>query len=374
MYVPAWPVLRPSHLLGEAQAESGLPFPLNAGGTYFYVARNAIYHLAKALGGGPVLVPAYHHGNEVRAIRASGAAVAFYSIDHRLMPDLDELERLAKKGARAILTIHYMGFPQPIRELRQLAWDRGLLLIEDCALSLLSEADGLPLGAFGDYAVFCLYKTVAVPNGGLLVRNTGATPQVDASLRPADRLSVAARTCELLFQWLRSRHELPGRALMALKRAAGSTLNAARVRRIPVGDTGFDTARADTAMSSFCRSLMKRFDYPTIRSRRRSNFRHLKERLDGYLTLLDKDLADGVCPLFFPLLAKDKRAAEAALLARGIETVQFWNEGDPEAFDARFADVRFLREHVLEVPIHQDVTPEQIDYVADQILAARLGL
>ena len=39
------------------------------------------------------------------------------------------------------------------------------------ALSLLSEPDGEPLGSFGDWSIFCLYKTLPVPNGALLVQN-----------------------------------------------------------------------------------------------------------------------------------------------------------------------------------------------------------
>ena len=46
-----------------------------------------------------------------------------------------------------------------------------MLLVEDCALSLLSEADGRPLGSFGDWSVFCLCKTLPLPNGALLVQN-----------------------------------------------------------------------------------------------------------------------------------------------------------------------------------------------------------
>jgi dTDP-4-amino-4,6-dideoxygalactose transaminase len=368
-------VLRPSQLVSRSRREVGLPFPLNAHGSYYYVARGAIYQLIKALGRGRVLVPAYHHGNEVKAIRAAGAEVCFYPIDRQLMPDLDALDRLARGGARVLFSIHYLGWAQPIRVLRALSRERGLVLVEDCALALLSETDdGAPLGSFGDYAVFCLYKTVAVPNGGLLVQNHGAAARLNGNVRPPDFVSVAARTSELMLQWVRSRSDLSGRALMGLKRMAGRSLSAARVRRLPVGDQGFGPALADTAMSPFCLGLLKRFDYEAIRARRRANFLHLQERLAGRTTPLERQLDEGVCPLFFPLLVRDKAAAFRALEQRGVETVEFWNTGDPEADAARFPDVRFLREHVLELPVHQDVTPDQVDYVADQVLKLDLRL
>src|SRR5204862_512234 len=78
-------------------------------------------------------------------------------------------------GCRVLYVIHYLGWPQPILELRELCKERGIVLIEDCALSLLSQFNGRPLGTFGDYSVFCLYKTLPVPNGGMLIQNGTAT-------------------------------------------------------------------------------------------------------------------------------------------------------------------------------------------------------
>ncbi len=88
--IPAWPGLGPRLWL-PAPPTAPLPFPLQAPRTLaFHVARYAIYQLFGALGfgdGASVLVPAYHHGNEVKALRAAGARVRFYSIGldlHRL--------------------------------------------------------------------------------------------------------------------------------------------------------------------------------------------------------------------------------------------------------------------------------------------------
>src|SRR5262249_49917786 len=72
MYIPALPSLNPAQLLkGHSQY---LPFPLASPRKLnFYVARNGIYHLMRSLGsngGGIVLVPDYHHGNEIAAMKA----------------------------------------------------------------------------------------------------------------------------------------------------------------------------------------------------------------------------------------------------------------------------------------------------------------
>ncbi len=382
MYTPTWPGLSPRYLLRPEHAGE-LPFPFDAtdGRNFFYLARNAIYHLFRTLHLGEhetVLVPDYHHGVEVRALRAAGASIVFYPIDRRLEPDLDALARLCKSHPRVLYVIHFLGWPQPMREIAELCKERGLLLVEDCALSLLSTPGGRPLGSVGDYAVFCLYKTLPLPNGGLLVQNGKAHEAIAApELEPCGLPSLSARCLELTLEWVRSRSDALGTlgaGLASLKRCAGRTLTALGMKRWPIGNMGFDPGQLNLAMSALSRHLFKRFDYERIRERRRGNFLRMQERLAGRATLLRTDLAEGVCPLFFPILVPDKHAAALALWRRGIGAVEFWNQGDPEANNGGRSDAQFLREHVLELPIHQDLSAEHVDEMADAILQLELKL
>jgi dTDP-4-amino-4,6-dideoxygalactose transaminase len=377
MYVSAWPGFRPGALVRSRRSATRRPFPFDApGATLFYRARNAIYHLFRALPlrtGAPVLVPDYHSGNEVAAIRAAGRTVRFYHIGRDLRPDLTDLERQCRRGAGALLTIHYLGFPQPVEALVRICRRHEVPLIEDCALALFSALDRRPLGTFGSHAVFCLYKTLPLPHGGLAVANHAPLGALDGvPMRPCGALSVAARLAELSLERLRAACDPLGRTLFAMKRATGRALTACGLDRVPVGDMGFDLDAVDVAPSGLCRRLIARLDDERIREIRRANYLHLARRLAGSITPLVDRLDDGVCPLFFPLLVDDKHAVATALWRRGIQAVEFWNGGDPEASGRGFEDARFLRAHVLELPIHQDVRPAQLDYMADQILALPL--
>ena len=70
--------------------------------------------------------------------------------------------------------------------------------------------------------------------------------------------------------------------------------------------------------------------------------------------------------------AEGMRAAQALPFPSSAPRhLRFWNHGDPEA---NGADVLFLREHVLELPIHQDIRPEQVEYMARQVLSLKLKL
>ncbi|HVO30862.1 MAG TPA: DegT/DnrJ/EryC1/StrS family aminotransferase [bacterium] len=358
MYVSTWPGL---HLRNAAGARTRAPFPLADadGGIYFYRARGALYYLFQRLApGGVVLVPDYHHGNEVAAIRAAGAKVRFYPVDRQMRPDLEALRRLAADGASALLVIQYLGWPAPMREILPIAKSHGLTLVEDCALSLLSCDGEIPLGSMGDYSVFCLYKTLPVPNGGLLHGNAGAPV-----LPHCGPLSVTARVAELSIESLRGRREWLGASLAGLKRLAGRSFTAVGVSRAPIGDSGFNVEQAKLGMSPMCHRLLARFDFAEIVRKRRANFEHLRDALEGSVTALFHELPPGVCPLFFPIFVADKGGAARRLHERGIGAVEFWNEGDPEAY-REGSDAAFLRHHVLELPVHQDVSPEQIDFIA----------
>jgi dTDP-4-amino-4,6-dideoxygalactose transaminase len=76
------------------------------------------------------------------------------------------------------------------------------------------------------------------------------------------------------------------------------------------------------------------------------------------------ELKPGVCPLFYPVAVEDKAGAMARLLARGVETVDFWRVRHPAVPGGLFPEVDRLREHVLELPVHQDLSPADAEHVA----------
>jgi len=371
-FVPGWPILSPSDLL-RAKPKNSLPFPLNAARqSYFYLARSAIYHLFRALNfksGECVLVPNYHSGNEVAAIRATGTPIVFYSVNRNLQPDFDQLSLLARSGAKALYVIHFIGWPQPMDQMWEFCRKRGLILVEDCALSLLSQSNGRPLGSFGDYSVFCLYKTLPIPNGGLLVQNNANLPQVGPlKLNECNRLSVTAAIADLMLGWIRGCSNRFGEPLVRLKRMIGRRLNNAGFVRVPMGDIGFNLAHTDLAMSPVSRFFLGRFDYKSILRIRRSNYQHMYERLVGQVDPLFSEPDDGICPLFFPLLVPNKSAAACALAQLGIQATELWNYGDAQVPRNISADAEFLRRHVLELPIHQGISDVQVDYMAEKVL------
>lgn len=108
---------------------------------------------------------------EVETLLQKGLKLVYYRVDDKMRIGFDHLESLITSKSRAIYAIHYIGFPQPVKRLSDLAFKYNLKFIEDCALSLFSSSPEGPLGKTGDISIYCLYKTLPAPHGGLLVLN-----------------------------------------------------------------------------------------------------------------------------------------------------------------------------------------------------------
>jgi hypothetical protein len=347
------------------------PFPLGAPRTtLYYFARNAVYHGARlsGLAGREVLVPAYHHGVEVGALAAAGAVPRFVRVDGRMRLDLEDAERRIGPRTRALYVIHYAGFAQPMDDVNALARRRGLLVVEDCALSLLAAEGERPLGSTGHLGVFCLYKTLPVPNGGALVVNdpeVGGAPPAPDTAPLASTLSHAAGS--LLANAALRLGPAGERLRAAVRRAYALARGASGLRPVSTGTMTFDPARKDLGMSPLSSLVARTVDAAEIVGARRRNYFLLLGRLRDRVPPVFGEVPAGACPLFYPLLCEDKAAVAARLLARGIETVDFWREGHALCPAHEFPETAALRRRVLELPVHQDLGPEDMARIARDV-------
>ncbi len=366
-WIPALPTLWPG-MLSPLAAARAAPFPLAAPRvTHYYLARNAVWHGARLLGleGREVLVPAYHHGVEVGALADAGAVPVFVRVDARMRLDLEDLERRVGPRTGAIYVIHYAGFAQPMDDVNALARRRGLPVIEACALSLLAAEGSRPLGSTGHLGVFCFYKVLPVPNGGALVVNDpalrGAVPRPD----PAPLASTLSHATGSLLANAAFRFGAAGEALRAgVRRGYALVRGASGLSPVSTGTMTFDPATKDLGMSPISRLVARRCDADAIVAARRRNYFQLLGRLHDLVPPVFSEVPSGASPLFYPLLCDDKAAVQARLAAKGIETVDFWREGHRLCPHGAFPEVAALRRRVLELPVHQDLDPEDMAHVA----------
>ncbi len=371
MFVPALPTLWPEMLAGSRREEQYLPFA-SASVRYFYFARNAIWHTVKALqiDGGEVLVPAYHHGVEIEALVDAGASVRFYRVGAKWDVDLADVESKIGPRTRALYLIHYAGFPGPAAEMKAIARRHGLPLIEDCALSLLSSNGERALGSTGDVGIFCLYKTLPVPNGGALVLNGEREfPVREPSAPPFS--STLSHTASSLLQNLELRGGAAGRWLRTgVRRLGRRTVKTAKIERVSTGTQHFNREHVNLGMSPLTRRIALSQPLAAIVEARRRNFYYLLGRLEKVGTPLFDTLGPGVCPLFFPLVVEDKAPLMKTLSRQGVEAIDFWRHFHPACDASEFPEAAELRRNVLEIPCHQDLGPEVMTGIAAAVRKA----
>lgn len=305
------------------------------------------------LPGDEVLVPAYHHGSEVEALLAAGVNPRFYAGDEALAPDEAELERLLAPGVRALYLTHYLGFPQDAARWRTWCDERGLLLIEDAAQAWLSMAGDRPAGAFGDLAIFCLYKTVGVPDGGAMV--VRAAPPGPEGARSSGAKGVARRHA----LWLLQRSGLLAGA--AARRPAGEY----------VAEEDFALGDPGQAPSAATMRLVTRLADEAVAARRRANYSLLLSELESDVPAPFDRIAPGASPFALPIETSDKARLLDRLAAAGVAAIDLWSVPHPALPGDLSPDARRRRERTVALPVHQGLRPADLDRIAS--VAARPG-
>src|SRR5438309_895473 len=265
--VPCMQTAWPHMLVPRPSAAVPLVFPFDQPGLrYRYFARNAVWDAVQLLelSGKQVLLPAYHHGVELETLLAAGVKPVFFRVDAQMRCDFEDARRRTTPEVRALYVIHYAGFPQDMQAARQLATELGVPLIEDCALSLLSRDGEKPLGSFGDVSVFCLYKTLPVPNGGALVargdhaRRLGELPPVAQPTLP----STASHLIGSMLSNLELRAGEAGRrARQAIRDAGRWLVSRTQVERVSTGTQHFNLADVQLGMSAASHLILRNQDF-----------------------------------------------------------------------------------------------------------------
>src|SRR3989338_152626 len=112
--------------------------------------------LAHDVKGKDVIVPSFTFISTANAILLAGGKPKFAESEPETFGlDAGDVEKKINDNTKAIIAMHYMGFPsKDIGKLRKIADERNVLLIEDAAEALGASINGKKMGTFGDSAIF----------------------------------------------------------------------------------------------------------------------------------------------------------------------------------------------------------------------------
>lgn len=158
---------------------------------YCALGRQALAVALKTLEQGHlgILLPEFICRDVPETCRRMGFVIRWYAVDRQLRP----VGLSRQPACRAILAVHYFGFPQDLRPFQAYCRRVGAYLIEDAAHAYLSKTpQGKPLGTVGDFGIFSFRKTLPTSDGAALKTcktRRNATCRLAKSIggRPASR-------------------------------------------------------------------------------------------------------------------------------------------------------------------------------------------
>ena len=120
-----------------------------------------------------VIVPSLTFVATVNVIRYVNAVPVFCDIKSLddLTLDPEHVETLISKKTKAIIIMHYAGFPCDMDRIMEIAAKYNLKVIEDACHAPLSEYNGKKLGTIGDIGCFSFFsnKNISTGEGGMLI-------------------------------------------------------------------------------------------------------------------------------------------------------------------------------------------------------------
>jgi dTDP-4-amino-4,6-dideoxygalactose transaminase len=362
-----WPPL-PLGVYFKKKADQ-LPFPLNQEGCRIYsLARHAIWNACQSLQlgtGDVVLAPAYHHGSEIEALMEAGLQIRYYEVNEALEPDPESLQALLTPEVCALYIIHYLGFAQDAGFWRQWCDSNNLLLIEDAAQAFLATHQGQPVGSFGHMGVFCLYKTYGIPDGGAVI----------STIPPAFPAAVAEtggwRAFKRHINWIAARRAEVGRIHLFFKPIV-TWWNKKWHRMRGRLTIEFDMGNPASPPSTLTNYLLPKILDDTTAERRRENYRFLLKHLSDMVPAPFASVPDGASPFAFPVEVHDARNFLTQLRKSGVVGLLFWLNPHPSLPVEDFPRSKRLREGLVALPVHQELTLVDLQQIVDAVMDVRV--
>ncbi|OPY72913.1 MAG: TDP-4-oxo-6-deoxy-D-glucose transaminase [Syntrophorhabdus sp. PtaU1.Bin050] len=315
------------------------------------MGRDALSLTVSALKLGPddaIVLPAYLCTEVLRPF-VGRTRVQFYDVQADLTIDPEKVETILKRSnAKALVMINYFGFLQPYRfSIKQICTNRGIILIEDSAHSLLTEGSG----ETGDVVIYSFRKILPLPDGGGLKVNTGTI-----NMRPQFYPRTYSNTLSMLIMikaLLNVRADFLSRAALS---SAGKSV-------VPEATT-IPKKKRILPLSSLASNGMGNISFSDIRENRRRDYRFWQEQVRKSKTFIPlfPDLPFDVCPLCFPVIVEERDSIKQQLQAKGIYLKVYWNL--PWQIGKEFVNSHYLSSRTLALPVYPELGPREREEIS----------
>lgn len=299
--------------------------------------------------GDEVICPSLTFSATVNCIKYVGATPVFCDVasydDFGL--DANMLESLITDHTKAIIPMHFAGFPCNMEEILEIAEKYSLYIIEDACHGPLSEYGGKKLGTFGDIGCFSFFsnKNISTGEGGMIVTNN-----------------------EEIYHKLKLARS-HGMTTMSYERASGHA-TAYEIRTL-----GFNYRMDDIRASLGCAQLKKLpgdlVKRAALRKLYESNLSHIRDVMIPY-----KDRKGIYSNYIFPIVlensdAKRRDAIRSKLGSYGIQTsVHYPAVHRFELYRNLEADLpktEYIADNEITLPMYGQLKTEDIEFVCKSL-------
>ncbi|MGD0638568.1 MAG: DegT/DnrJ/EryC1/StrS family aminotransferase [Nitrososphaerales archaeon] len=289
--------------------------------------------------GDEVIIPAFTFEATANVVVACSARPVFADIQSDYTIDPEDVKRKITPRTKAIIPVHLYGYSVDLDEIREIAAARSIRVVEDAAEALGAEYRGAQIGRTADSACFSLYATKVITSG-----EGGAITTDDDDL--AEKLRM--------------------------------------MRNHGMRD-GYDTRilgynfRLPEVAAAIASVQMDRL--PEFIAARRRNAATLTESIagaGGVSMRQTKTDRKNIWYLYTLQVEKARDRVNEALRAKGIGSAVYWKTPvnrmklyqDLGYADEKLPQVYDAVDHVLSLPVHPEVTEEQVGFIAGELKSA----
>jgi hypothetical protein len=255
--------------------------------------------------------------------------------------DESKIEDAVSKRTKALLIAHLYGNPCNMKQVAEIAEDKKLFLIEDCAQAVCAEYNSKPAGSFGDASIFSFWrmKDISVHSGGALLAD-------DVKENFPARSDI-----NFLFNFILS-HSM----LNLIKIFPAFVYKPIRTNILfPHFNKFRKFKKNNLSLSDYQIDLvMKQIKkLPAVIEKRRQNAEYFSQKLKNYVKVPQETKEAKHTFYRYSVLAEKREEIYNYLLSRGIEAEKMY-----DYFLADLPASRQTAEQVLNIPVHQELTKE----------------
>jgi len=132
-----------------------------------------------------VIIPDLTFVATANAVIQAGGVPVCVDVDQTLNISSSRIEKAVTKKTRAIIPVHFAGYPCNMSEIVRIAIKHDLKIIEDCAHAIGTRYMKKHVGNFGKTGCFSFYpiKNITTIEGGMITTNSKRTMKIATALR-----------------------------------------------------------------------------------------------------------------------------------------------------------------------------------------------